>query len=63
MQYAIKERKNWVCFQLHGQVSKPPMYRLSAMIDPKGKAFCFGSGSLLDRNWNQLQNLLQEKIV
>ena len=42
----IGNRKDSVCLQLHGQVSRQPKPCHSAMLDPKGRAFCRASGSL-----------------
>ena len=42
----IGDRKDRVCLQLHGQVSRQPKRCRSAMFDPKGRAFF--SGSLLN---------------
>ena len=47
---AIGDRKDGVCLQLTGQVSRQPKRCRSAMLDPKGRAFCYLSGSLL-RDW------------
>ena len=43
----IGNLKDVVCLQLDGQVSGQPKRCHSAMLDPKGRAFCFVSGSLL----------------
>ena len=42
----IGNRKDTVCLQLHGQVSRQPKRCRSPMLDPKGRAFCCVSGSL-----------------
>ena len=42
----IGDRKDDVCLQLHGQVFRQPKRCGSAMLDPKGGAFCRVSGSL-----------------
>ena len=43
----IGNQKDGVCLHLHGQVSRQPKRCRSAMLDPKGRAFCYVSGSLL----------------
>ena len=43
----IGNRKDSVCLQLHGQVSRQPKRCRSAMLDPKGRTFLCVSGSLL----------------
>ena len=43
----IGNRKNGVCLHLHGQVSRQPKRCRSAMLDPKGRALRYDSGSLL----------------
>ena len=43
----IGNRRDVVCLQLHGQVSGQPKCCHSYILDPKGLAFCFVSGSLL----------------
>ena len=44
--YVIEHRKDGICLQMHGQVSRQPKHCRSAMLDPKGRAFCYVSGSL-----------------
>ena len=43
---AIGNRKDDVCLQFHGQVSRQPRRCHSAMLDPKGRSFRCVSGSL-----------------
>ena len=43
---SIGNRKDSVCLQLYDQVSRQPKRCRSAMLDPKGRAFCFILGSL-----------------
>ena len=43
---AIGDRKDGFCLQLHGHVSRQPKHCHSAMLDLKGQAFCYVSGSL-----------------
>ena len=43
----IGNRKDVVCLQLYGQVSRQPKHCSSAMLDPKSPAICCVSGSLL----------------
>ena len=42
----IGDRKDGDCLQLNGQVSRQPKRCRSAMLDPKGRAFCYVSSSL-----------------
>ena len=51
----IGNRKDGVCLQLHGQVSKQPKHCRSAMLDPKCWAFRCVSGSLLLRLYGNFQ--------
>ena len=44
--YTIGNRKDSLCLQLHGQVSRQPKRCHSAMLDPKGRTFRCVSGSL-----------------
>ena len=43
----IGDRKVGICLQLYGQVCRQPKRCRSAMLDPKGRAFCQVSGSLI----------------
>ena len=41
----IGDRKDGVCLQLYGQVSRQPKSCRSAMLDPKTRAFCLYSNA------------------
>ena len=43
---AIGDRKDVICLKMHGHVSRQPKRCHSAMLDPKGRAFYYVSGSL-----------------
>ena len=50
---SIGDHKDYVCLQLHGQVSRQPKRCHSAVLDPKGRAFLCVSGSLLLKTSNK----------
>ena len=52
----IGNRKEGVCLELHGQVFGQPKRCRSAMLDPKGRAFCCVSGSLYIENKEEVKN-------
>ena len=57
----IGDREVGICLQLYGQVCRQPKRCRSAMLDPKGRAFCQDSGSLLNLKKREL-NLISDEM-